>query len=188
MIEELEHQAGETAPEAPPPLLRIIEAMLFVGGEPLTPERACAAIRGLTEDQFLQTIETLNQNYRSQGRPFLIQSQGPGLVMALRPRFRPVMEQLYGPTRAARLSSAAIDVLALVAYRQPATKQDIDNLRGTDCGSLLRQLVRRGLIAIRQRGDGVQREVCYGTTSRFLELFHLRSLEDLPQTEELQRL
>ena len=79
-------------------------------------------------------------------------------------------------------------MLALVAYRQPASKQEIDTLRGADCGSLLRQLVRRGLIAVVHRGDADRREVTYGTTPRFLELFQLRSLDDLPQTQELQRL
>ena len=115
--------------EEPPPLRRIIEAMLFVGGEPLTAERACAAIRGLTEAQFQEAVDTLNQEYRSQGRPLLIQGQGAGVVMALRPRFRSVLEKVYGYARAARLSPVAIDVLALVAYRQPATKQEIDTLR-----------------------------------------------------------
>jgi segregation and condensation protein B len=79
-------------------------------------------------------------------------------------------------------------VLALVAYRQPATKQEVDSLRGYDSGSLLRQLVRRGLIAIVQRADAAQREVAYGTTPRFLELFGLTNLDDLPQTEDLQKL
>src|SRR5262249_10624181 len=113
---------------------------------------------------------------------------GQGYVLCLRPRFRPVMEKLYGAVREARLSAAAIDVLALVAYRQPATKQELDNLRGIDCGSLLRQLVRRGLVAVLQPGQSNQREVTYGTTPRFLELFHLRSLDDLPQTQDLQKM
>jgi segregation and condensation protein B len=95
---------------------------------------------------------------------------------------------LHGRQREARLSPAAIDVLALVAYRQPATRQEIDNLRGADSGALLRQLVRRNLIAVVQRGDGQHREVSYGTTPRFLELFQLQSLDDLPQTQDLQRL
>jgi segregation and condensation protein B len=108
--------------------------------------------------------------------------------LALRPRYQPVMEKLYGTMREARLSQAAVDVLALVAYRQPATKQEIDSLRGADCGGLLRQLVRRGLIAIVQRGEASQRQVSYGTTPRFLEMFQLKSLDDLPQTQDLQRL
>jgi segregation and condensation protein B len=79
-------------------------------------------------------------------------------------------------------------VLALVAYRQPATKQEVETLRGADSGALLRQLVRRGLVAVLQRADADRREVAYGTTPRFLELFGLRSLDDLPQTQDLQKL
>jgi segregation and condensation protein B len=172
----------------PPPLERIIEALLFVGGGPLTANRACEAIRGLTEAQFLQAVDTLNRAYRQQGRPYLIQSRSGGYLLTLRPRYREVIERLHGGQREARLSPAAIDVLALVAYRQPVTRQEIDNLRGAESGALLRQLVRRGLIAVTQRAEAQQREVCYGTTPRFLELFQLHSLEDLPQTQDLQRL
>jgi segregation and condensation protein B len=193
-----EVDAGEVVPPAPasapaaapvpPSLQRIVEALLFVGGPPLTAVRAGAAIRGLTPAQFVQAIDALNLDYRRQGRPYLIRAQDQGYVLTLRPRFRPVLDKLYGATRAARLSGAAIDVLALVAYRQPATKQEIDSLRGYDSGALLRQLVRRGLIAIVQRGEAGQREVSYGTTPRFLELFGLTSLDDLPQTQDLQKL
>ena len=96
-------------------------------------------MRGLSEPQFGEAIAVLNAEYRSQGRPYLIQAQGSGYALSLRPRFRPVAERLHGGQRAARLSPAVIDVLALVAYRQPATKQEIDTLRGIDsppcCGS-----------------------------------------------------
>jgi segregation and condensation protein B len=180
--------AAPREPTAPPPVHRLVEALLFVGGAPLTSERACETIRGLTADQFRQAIEALNRTYRQQGRPYRAQVQGRGYILALQSRYRPVLEKLYGGIRAARLSPQAIDVLALVAYRQPATKQEIDSLRGADSGSLLRQLVRRGLVAVVHRGDSAQREVTYGTTPRFLELFRLRSLDDLPQTQDLQRL
>jgi segregation and condensation protein B len=183
-----EEITSPSEPSSPPPLERIIEALLFVGGAPLTAARAADAIRGLTEAQFHQLIDGLNRAYRRQGRPYCIQIQGHGYVLTLRPRYRQVIERLHGRQREARLSPAAIDVLALVAYRQPATKQEIDNLRGTESGALLRQLVRRNLIAVVQRGGGQQREVSYGTTPRFLELFHLQSLDDLPQTQDLQRL
>ncbi len=180
--------AAVSAPTAPPPLVRIVEALLFVGGPPLTAVRACEAIRGLTPTQFLQAIDTLNHDYRRQGRPYVIRTQEQGYVLALRPRFRPVLEKLYGGAREARLSPPAVDVLALVAYRQPATKQEIDSLRGADSGALLRQLVRRGLIQVVNRGDAAQREVTYGTTPRFLKLFEISSLDDLPQTQDLQLL
>lgn len=175
-------------PAVPPQPLRIVEALLFVGGAPLTAARACEAVRGLTETQFLQAVESLNQQYRRQGRPYFILAQGQGYVLNLRPRFRAVNQKLYGSVREARLSPQAIDVLALVAYRQPATKQEIDSIRGAESGALLRQLVRRGLIAVVHRGEAAQREVSYGTTPCFLELFGLGSLDDLPQTQDLQKL
>ena len=142
----------------------------------------------MTAAQFGQALETLNQDYRRQGRPYLIQSQEQGYLLTLRPRFRRVLDRLHGQVREARLSPVAIDVLSLVAYRQPATKQEIDSMRGAESGSLLRQLVRRGLIAVVHRGEAAPREVAYGTTARFLELFGLGSLDDLPQTQDLQKL
>jgi segregation and condensation protein B len=175
-------------PTAPPPLLRIVEALLFIGGPPLTAVRAGETIRGLTPAQLHEAINTLNRDYRRQNRPYVIRPQDQGYVLALRPRFQPVVEKLYGGPREARLSPAAIDVLALVAYRQPATKHEIDSLRGAESGALLRQLVRRGLVAIVHRAEANQREVSYGTTARFLELFGLSSLDDLPQTQDLQQL
>jgi len=174
-------------PTAPPPLHRIIEALLFVGGAPLTAERACESIRGLTATQFVQALDQLNRDYRQQGRPYRIQPREQGFELVLQPRFRPILDRLYGSLREARLSPQALDVLALVAYRQPVTRQEVESLRGGESSSVLRQLVRYGLIAV-QRGEANQREVCYGTTARFLKLFQLRSLDDLPRTHDLQRL
>lgn len=173
---------------APPAPKRIVEAFLFVGGEPLTADRASEAIRGLTVTQFQEAIAELNRDYRQQGRPYVIQAKDHGYVLTLRPRFRPIIEKLYGGVREARLSQQAVDVLSLVAYRQPVTRQEVDGVRGAESGALIRQLVRRGLIAVVGRGQANQRDVAYGTTPRFLELFGLRNLDDLPQTQDLQRL
>lgn len=174
--------------QAPPPPMRIIEAMLFVGGEPLAVEQARSILRDLSVEQFYHAIEMLNREYLAQGRPYSIQHQGQGYVLTLKKRYRVVLERLYGSTKEAQLSQTAVDVLALVAYRQPATRQEIDNLRGAESGSVLRQLVRRGLLAVVQRGQADQQEVAYGTTPRFLELFGLKSLDDLPRTQDLQQL
>ena len=178
--------APEVEPKAPPAPTRILEALLFVGGPPLTPARACQVIRGLTADQFTQSIDELNRVYRRQNRPYSIQPRDQGYVLALKPKFRAVMEKVFGGVREARLSTQAIDVLALVAYRQPATKMEIDSLRGAESAALLRQLVRRSLIQIVYRAEAEHREVSYGTTQRFLELFGLQSLDDLPKTQELE--
>lgn len=189
--EEDENRPNSLVPpeqQAPPPLFRIIEAMLFLGGPPLSAKRACDVVRGLTSEQFHEEVDVLNRKYRSENRPYSIRAEKEGYVLALRPRFRSVLQNLYGSTREAQLSQVAVDVLALVAYRQPVTKQEVDTFRGADSGSLLRQLVRRNLIAVVQRGDAEKKEVAYGTTPRFLEFFGLQSLEDLPQTEDLQQI
>jgi segregation and condensation protein B len=178
----------EVTADSPPPPLRIVEALLFIGGAPLKAETACAILRGFTPQQFLEAIEALNQAYRVQGRPYAIVPQGGGHVLTLRPRYRGVIEKLYGNVREARLSAAAIDTLAVIAYRQPVTKTEIDTVRGAESGTHIRQLVRRRLIAVVRRADAEQREVSYGTTDKFLSMFELGSLEDLPRTQDLQRI
>jgi segregation and condensation protein B len=185
---EVEEEPGAGAEVgAPPPLVRIVEALLFVGGPPLTAARAGEAVRGLTPAAFAQAVDALNRDYRRQGRPYRVQARDHGYELALQPRYRGVLERLYGSTREARLSPAALDVLALVAYRQPVSRQEVESLRGCDSAGPLRQLVRLGLVAL-QRGEADHREVHYGTTPRFLTLFQLRNLDDLPRTEELERL
>jgi len=174
--------------DAPPPVASIIEALLFVGGAPLTAKRAGEIVRGLTAEQFTQALDELNRTYHRQNRPYGIQPKDDGYVLTLRPKFHGVIEKIYGGQREARLSNLAIDVLALVAYRQPATKAEIDSLRGADSSALLRQLVRRGLVQVVYRADANQREVSYGTTPRFLEWFGLGSLDDLPRTQDLQQM
>jgi segregation and condensation protein B len=190
VLERQQGGTGEGAQEpSPPPVVRIVEAMLFVGGEPLTAERAAEAVRGLTAEQFTEAVGALNRDYRRQGRPYRIQARGAGYELVLLPRFRIVSDRLYGSTREARLSPAALDVLCLVAYRQPITRQEVDSLRGADSGSGLRQLVRLGLIAVQRTGEaGAAKEAAYVTTPRFLSLFQMRSLDDLPRTQDLHRL
>ena len=170
--------------ESPPAPDQIIEAMLFLGGHPLTSDVACRSIRGLTADRFQEAIDGLNRRYRKQGRPYSIQPRDNGFVLAIAPTLRHLREKLYGGPREARLNQAAIDVLSVVAYRQPVGKTEIDGIRGMDSGGTLRQLVRFGLIAVQHRADAENREVRYGTTRRFLENLGLGSLDELPRLGE----
>lgn len=174
--------------DSPPPPVRIVEALLFVGGPPLTPARAGEIVRNLTADQFRTIVDELNRDYRRQNRPYFIHTSDAGYVLTLKPQFRGVKERLAGSPREARLTPGALDVLALVAYRQPLTKADIDSLRGNDSRGPLQQLVRLGLIAVETQPELGPKETAYVTTPRFLELFGLRSLDDLPQTGDLQRM
>src|SRR5262245_31425211 len=101
----------------PPAPLRIVEALLFVGGTPLTAQRAWEIVRGLTADQFTEVIDALNRTYRRQNRPYFIQALSNGYMLTLKPKYRALAEKLHAGPREARLSTAAIDVLALTAYR-----------------------------------------------------------------------
>jgi segregation and condensation protein B len=170
-----------TETDAPPSAEHLVEAMLFVGGHPLTAAVACAAVRGLTPERFLIAVDALTRRYRRQRRPYAIHAREDGFVLTLLPSFRTLRDRLFGGAREARLSQPALDVLSVVAYRQPVEKAEVDSIRGMDSGALLRQLVRLGLVAVQHRGESGSRAVRFGTTPRFLQLFNLGSLDELPR-------
>lgn len=172
--------------ESPPPADEIVEAMLFVGGPALTPSAACAAVRGLTPEQFQVSIDALNRKYRTQRRPYQIQPRDGGFLLTVLPAYRRLRERFFGGPKEARLSQPALEVLAVIVYQQPITKAEMDAVRGADSGILLRQLVRLGLVAVRHRADANQPEVRYGTTSRLLSLFGLKTLDELPRLGETE--
>ena len=173
--------------EPPPPSPeQLVEALLFVGGPPLTAAVACAAVRGLTADRFHAAVDSLNRRYRAQRRPYAVEPRDGGFVLTVLPTYRRLREKLFGGPREARLTPPAVDVLSVVAYRQPVAKADVDAVRGTDSGAVLRQLVRLGLVAVRHRAEGGGRDVRYGTTPRFLQFFGLASLDELPRLGDTQ--
>ncbi|MBN2477517.1 MAG: SMC-Scp complex subunit ScpB [Pirellulales bacterium] len=169
----------------------IFEAMLFVGdreSQPLSGARAAEWMRGVEADEIPQLVGALNSRYAENNCPYHIIHEGGGYRLTLRKPFHGLRNRFYGRVREARLSQAAVDVLAIVAYQQPLTTDQITRLRGKPCGHVLLQLVRRGLLRIeRQQEGGKRRTARYRTTARFLGLFGLETLEDLPQSEELQR-
>jgi segregation and condensation protein B len=179
----LQPRGGIPEPDVPPPPGRIVEALLFAGGQSLAPDRVAAVVRGLSPDHVRDLIDELNHTYRRQNRPYAIQSTEKGYVLSLRSRYQPVIERLHGGPRETRLSKAAVEVLSLIAFRQPVALAEIDGQRGSDSAVLVRQLVRLGLVAVLP-DEGL----AYGTTARFLELFGLQSLDDLPQTLDLQQI
>lgn len=161
--------------------------MLFVGGHPLAAVVACAAVRGLTAERFQEAVAALNRRYRDQRRPYAVEARDDGFVLAVRPAYRHLRERLFAGPRETRLSQPALDVLSVVAYRQPVGKAEVDAIRGTDSGPTLRQLVRLGLVAVQHRAEATAREVRYGTTTRFLTVFGLASLDELPRLGDAQQ-
>ena len=170
--------------DVPPSPVQILEALLFAGGESLTPERAAQILRSLDAETFHQTIDLLNRVYRLQNRPYHVARRADGgYALAVRPRYRAIRERLHGGPKEARLTQPLLDVLGMVAYRQPVGRHEIDAARGSDSGALMRQLLRLGLIAVARRA-GADSEALYATTARFLDLFGLRDLDDLPRLSD----
>ena len=165
----------------------VIEALLFVGGPPLTAARICELVDATDERPIIEAVAQLNQHYFRQGRPYEIRRVPTGLQMVLRPEFAPIVRRLRGHSREVRLSVAAIEVLSVIAYRQPIDAQTIDSIRGVDSAAIVRQLRRRGLIEPVDAPGAESRTIRYRTTRRFLELFHIASLDDLPRVQELEK-
>jgi segregation and condensation protein B len=170
--------------DAPPSLSNLVASLLFVGGEPLTATAATATIRGLTATGFEEQIELLNRTYRAQNRPYTIVPRGEGYVLQVKVQFHSLRERLYGGPREVRLSQPALDVLSVIAYKQPVSKGELDAARGQESSGLIRQLLRLGLISATRVATAGRSTVGYCTTPRFLELFQLGSLDDLPRLDD----
>ncbi|MFS8638344.1 MAG: SMC-Scp complex subunit ScpB, partial [Gemmatimonadota bacterium] len=164
---------------------QIVEALLFASDAPLTAADIAAADDSLDEGTVEAAIHELRQSYEREGRAFQIYELAGGFQILTRPEFAPYLERFDTVVHTARLSPAALEVLAIIAYRQPIGRAEIEEIRGVGSAGVLRTLQERELITPVGRGDGLGRPVLYGTTTRFLEHFGFRSLEDLPRPEEL---
>lgn len=166
----------------------IIEAMLFVGNQdnrPLAADTLAEKLRNVSIEEVDQAICQLNDHYQERNCPFAIVSERGGYRMVLRPEFEPVRTNFYGKVRGTRLSQQAIDTLAVVAYRQPITAEEVQHLRKRSSSPILNQLVRRNLLKISREVQNEKNIVRYHTTPRFLELLQIQSLSDIPHAEEL---
>ena len=164
----------------------ILEAMLFVGSsnnEPLSGRLVAGLMRGVSPREIEELVHELNETYEAEACPYRIVSSGAGYQLQLRPEFARLRDKFYGRVREAKLSQPAIDVLAMVAYRQPITRDAVNELRGQNSGAILSQLVRRELLCI-ERTEENPRKPRYRTTDRFLDLFGMASIDDLPQSQE----
>ena len=162
-----------------------VEALLLASDEPLTPARL-NALTGATRRQIRDVVDALNAAYQRGGHSFRIEEIAEGFQMLTLPQFNDLLEQLLTVRRDSRLSSAALETLAVVAYRQPAQRAQIEAIRGVACGEVLRTLMEKRLVKIVGRAEVLGRPMLYGTTRRFLEVFGLRSLADLPKAEALK--
>ncbi len=168
-------------------LKAIVEGLLFASDSPLTVDKI-KSILEIEDRTILETVlANLAEEYESQKRGFFLSEVAGGYQLRTRPEYREWVRRMR-QSRPARLSRAAMETLAIIAYKQPVLRSDVEHLRGVDCGGILRTLLERGLIRILGRKDLPGRPIVYGTTKRFLEVFHMKDLSDLPTLKDLQEL
>jgi len=164
----------------------VIEAVLFASDEPV-PLTKLAAIVETTGKQSKQCIQQLNERYQASQSAFRIEQIAGGLQMLTLPCYNLWLQKLIRVRGESKLSPASIETLAIIAYKQPAIRTDIEAIRGVASGEMIRGLMSKGLVKMVGRADIIGRPMQYGTTKRFLEVFGLDSLQDLPTIEELKR-
>lgn len=181
-------------------LSQVIEALLFSAQKPLTPGELVAAVKGAgaedelipnefakaTEAQVAAALEQLKIEYVQQGRAFQLAEKVEGWQLVSDPAYAPWVRQLFPAVKPARLTPPSLETLAIVAYRQPITRADIEAVRGVAVDGVLQNLMERGLVKIAGRAEVPGRPLLYETTQFFLEHFGLRDLDELPNAEELR--
>jgi segregation and condensation protein B len=183
---QADRDAG-TDPLGRSPLLARLEAALFAADEPLAPRRLAAATGIEDVEQVRDLLATLRSLYEADGSAFQVEEVAGGYQLLTRPEFHPWLARLRKGIPETRLSGAARETLTIVAYRQPIGRADVESIRGVQSGDVLRQLMERGLVRIAGRDTSLGRPVLYGTTKKFLQLYGLKSLRDLPQIGEGER-
>jgi segregation and condensation protein B len=162
----------------------LVESLLFVADRAVTVEALATALE-IGGDQVENALRTLEAEYRERG--IRLQRKGEEIQLVSAPEAGPSIERFLGLEISGRLSTAALETLSIVAYRQPVTRAQVEAIRGVNSDSVLRSLVRRGLLEEVGRAETVGRPILYGTTFEFLQQFGLQSLHNLPEWEELDR-
>lgn len=164
---------------------QIVEAVLFASDAPLRSDEIARADESLDEDVVEEAIQGLRSFYLESERAWDLVELAEGYQILTRPEYAPYLDRFDTVPRPSRLSGPALEALAIIAYRQPIGRLEVEYIRGVGSSGVLRTLQDRGLIEVVGRGEGLGRPLLYGTTSRFLEHFGFQSLEDLPRPEDL---
>ncbi|MBL9126103.1 MAG: SMC-Scp complex subunit ScpB [Verrucomicrobiales bacterium] len=192
------------SPAVTPPLKFVLEALLFAAQKPLTPKELkdylqqaaqdetapeAAAFKKVREDDLLAALAELEQDHQAAARSYRLACVGGSWQFVSQPEFAPWLRALLGKKpRPPRLSQPAVETLTIIAYRQPVTRAEIEQIRGVNVDGVMQTLLERGLVVAAGRAEVVGRPVTYATTPAFLEYFGIRALEDLPAADELRRL
>jgi segregation and condensation protein B len=166
-------------------LKNIIESLLFVAEEPLTIDHLKKIITGAQSQELRGALEELAADYETRQGGFYLNHVAGGYQIRTRPEYKEWIKRMLQP-KPLRLSKAALETLAIIAYKQPVIRSDVEHIRGVDCGGVLRVLLERKFIRVLGRKEIPGRPLIYATTKRFLEVFDLKNLKDLPTPKEIE--
>jgi len=179
-----ETSASATDPES---TARLVEAVLMTVDRPIAAKRIAEVVNTDGVKPVHAAVESLNQHYDQTGRSFRIEQLANGYQILTRPEYHQPLQQLHRTRSESKLSPAAMETLAIIAYRQPILRVDLEAIRGAASGEMIRALMEKNLVKITGRAEEIGRPMLYGTTKHFLEIFGLASLKDLPKVEELAK-
>ena len=184
--DEPDDEPAEEIDEIEATLETVIESVLFASDEPLSPKRLVDIAEAGSVKRIRQCVKTLNRKYRDNGISFRIEKISGGYQMMTLPGFNPWISKLIKVRSDNKLTPAALETLAIVAYKQPIIRADVEAIRGVASGEILRNLMYKGMVKIVGRAEILGRPMLYGTTKKFLDVFGLNNLKDLPKIEELK--
>ena len=179
-------QAPETSQPSSTPLALKVEAALMTSDRPLPAAKLSEVLGNVGVKPIHEAASQLNELYESTGRSFRIEQLAGGWQILTLPDYKDVLAAMHKTRAETRLSPAALETLAIIAYKQPILRAAIESIRGVACGEVIRGLLDRQLVKIAGRADELGRPMLYGTTKRFLEVFGLATLKDLPKAEQLK--
>jgi segregation and condensation protein B len=172
---------GSPSPSDPAVNVAALEAMLMSTHHPLTAGRLAELLDLSSTKPIRQAVKALNADYQASGRSFRIEQVAGGFQILTLPDFGDYLKKLHQKDGDAKLTKAALETLSIIAYKQPILRADVEAIRGVACGETIRSLMEKHLVKIAGRAEEPGRPILYGTTKRFLELFGLNSLKELPQ-------
>ncbi len=164
-----------------------LESMMFIWGQPLD-VKTCADIFNISREDTLKCFLELQEEYEQEGRGIVIRQVNKSFQFTTRAENAEFIERLCTPVKVKRLSQSALEVLAIIAYKQPVTKGEIDAIRGIKCDRVIDGLVKKELVCVTGRSEGIGRPLLYGTTDTFLKNFGFSSLKELPEIEDIEGL
>ena len=174
--------------------MHVAEALVFAADRPVTSREIASVYSDVTgndtppDGDVLEAVTSLNEVYEASGRVFRIERWAAGFRMATISPVAPYLKSFFNKERTRKLSHSLMETLAIVAYRQPVTKPEVDFVRGVDSGYALGKLMERGVIDVVGRSDSLGRPLIYGTTGSFLEQFGLGDIDDLPSLREIEEI